>query len=259
MYFREAENGNHVYLLLYVDDMLLVSKCMVDVSKLKERLKSEFDMKDLGSAKKILGMESLRDRASHRLILSQESYMRKVLLRFNMAGAKPVSTPIAPHFKLSSAQSPQTKEDKEKMKKIPYASAIGSMMYAMVCTRPDISYAVSLVSRFMANAGSEHWNAVKWVLRYLAHTVSMGLHYERNMNEKQAVVGYVDSDYAGELDKRRSLTGYVFTLFGNTISRKASLQHVVSLSTTEAEFIAITEAVKEAIWVKGLVSELGIS
>ena len=203
-------------------------------------------------------MEISRDRKACKLILSQESYMKKVLQRFNMTNAKPVSTPIAPHFKLSSAQSPKTAAEIEHMCKIPYASAIGSMMYAMVCTRLDISYAVSLVSRFMGKPGLEHWNAVKWVLRYLAGSASVGLHFSKSDGKGDAAKGYVDSDYAGDLDKRRSLTGYVFTLFGNAITWKASLQHIVALSTTEAEYVAITEAVKEAIWVKGLVNELGV-
>ena len=185
-------------------------------------------MKDLGSAKKILGMDIIRERKIHCLTLSHESYMRKVIERFNMTRAKPVSTPIAPHFKLSSSQSPQTDEENEVMKKVPYANAIGSMMYAMVCTRPDISYAVSLVSRFMSNPGEEHWKAVKWVLRYLVGSVEIGLCFKEGNKQENAVKGYVDSDYAGDLDKRRSLTGYVFTLFGNTVSWKASKQDTVT-------------------------------
>ena len=139
------------------------------------------------------------------------------------------------------------------MSHVPYSSVVGSIMYAMVCTRPDISHAVSVVSRYMSNPGKEHWHAVKWILRYLRGTTNACLEFGKSKN---MVVGYVDSDYAGDLDKRRSITGYVFTLGSSVISWKATLQPTVVLSTTEAEYMAVVEAVKEAIWLRGLVGEL---
>ena len=107
------------------------------------------------------------------------------------------------------------------MSSIPYSSAVGSLMYAMVCTRPDLSHAVSVVSRFMSKPGKVHWEAVKWIMRYLKGSTDVCLVFEGQKN--RGVVGYVDSDYAGDLDKRRSLTGYIFTVFGCTISWKATL------------------------------------
>ena len=119
-------------------------------------------MKDLGEPKKILGMEISRDKKLERLYLSQKEYLRKVLKRFGMnEKSKPVSTPLAPHFKLSTSMSPKNDTKWEYMSKLPYASAIGSLMYAMVCTRPDISQAVGVVSRYMQDPGKEHWQAVK--------------------------------------------------------------------------------------------------
>lgn len=174
-----------------------------------------------------------------------------------MTGAKLVSVPFASQFKLSTDMSPKTDKEMEQMSNVPYSSAIGSIKYAMVCTRPEISHVVSVVSRYMACPGKEHWQAVKWILRYLKGTANVGLTFSK-VKLSESVVGYVDSDYAGDLDKRRSLTGYVFTLSGSVISWKATLQSVVSLSTTEAEYMAITEAVKEAIWLQGLVSDLGL-
>jgi len=149
-------NGSPIYLLLYVDDMLIAAKSKKDIAALKSQLSSEFEMKDLGAAKKILGMEITRDRNSGLLFLSQQNYIKKVLHRFNMNDAKFVSTPIAPHFKLSAEQCPSTDEDFEYMSRVPYSSAVGSLMYAMVCSRPDLSYAMSFVSRYMANPGKEH-------------------------------------------------------------------------------------------------------
>ncbi|KAG8489157.1 hypothetical protein CXB51_017144 [Gossypium anomalum] len=221
VYFKKNSDGSFVYLLLYVDDMFIAAKDKREIRKVKAQLNEEFEMKDLGPAKKILGMEILRDRKINKLYLSQKGYIEKVLCRFNMQSAKPVSTPLAAHFRLSSALSPQSNDEIEYMSHVPYSSAVGSLMYAMVCSRPDLSYAVSAFGR-----------------------------------TEDGVIGYVDVDFAGDLDRRRSLTGYVFTIGGCAISWKATSQTTVCLSTTESEYMAITEACKEAIWLKGLFSEL---
>jgi hypothetical protein len=118
-------------------------------------------MKDLGATRKILGMEIGRDRRSSLLFLSRHIYIQKVLRRFNMHDSNLVSTPIAPHFKLSSAQCPTKDEDLKYMSKVPYSSVVGSLMYVMVCSHPDLSYYMSLVSRYMANPGRTHWEVVK--------------------------------------------------------------------------------------------------
>ncbi|KAG8472381.1 hypothetical protein CXB51_035329 [Gossypium anomalum] len=253
VYFKKNNDGSFVYLLLYVDDMLIAAKDKGEIRKVKAQLSEEFEMKDLGPAKKILGMEILRDRKTSKLYLSQKGYIEKLLCRFNMRSAKPVSTPLAAHFRLSSALSPQSDDEIEYMSHVPYSSAVGSLMYAMVCSRPDLSYAVSAVSRYMVNLGKEHWKTVQWILRYLRGTTDVCLQFGRT---EDGVIGYVDADFAGDLDRRRSLTGYVFTIGGCAISWKATLQTTVALSTTEAEYMAITEACKEAIWLKGLFSEL---
>ncbi|PKA59453.1 Retrovirus-related Pol polyprotein from transposon TNT 1-94 [Apostasia shenzhenica] len=116
-------------------------------------------------------------------------------------------------------------------------------MYAMICTRPDLSHSVSIVSRYMTNSGKEHWNALKWILHYLKGTSDYGLLFEKNSNS-DFLIGYVDSNYVGDLDKRRSTTGFIFTLGGGSISWKATLQNIVALSTTKTEYIATVEAAK---------------
>jgi hypothetical protein len=118
-------------------------------------------MKDLGAAKKILGMEICRDRDAKKLWLSQAGYVKKVLEWFSMENAKPVSTPLASHFRLSTSQCPKTVEETEDMSNVLYASAVGCLTYAMVCTRPYLTHAVSVVSKYMANSGKQHWNAIK--------------------------------------------------------------------------------------------------
>ncbi|RVW97637.1 Retrovirus-related Pol polyprotein from transposon TNT 1-94 [Vitis vinifera] len=162
------------------------------------------------ASKKILGMEIHMDRASGRLWLSQYSYVERVLERFNMDDAKPVSTHLANHFRLSTNQCPKTDDEVKDMSKVPYASAMGCLMYAMVCIRPDLTHAVSA--------------------------------------SDPSVRGYVDADYTGDLDDRRSTTGYVFTLGGGPICWKSMIQSLVALSTTKSEYMAIAKAAKESLW-----------
>ncbi|KAG8474407.1 hypothetical protein CXB51_033681 [Gossypium anomalum] len=194
VYFKKNGDGSFVYLLLYVDDMLIVVKDKEEIRKVKAQLSEEFEMKDLGPAKKIFSMEIFRDRKTSKLYLSQMGYIEKVFCRFNMQSAKPVSTPLAAHFRLSSALSPQSDDEIEYMLYVPYSSAVGSLMYAMFGRTED------------------------------------------------GAIGYVDTDFAGDLDRRRSLIGYVFTIGSCAISWKATLQTTVFLSSTEVKYMAITEA-----------------
>ncbi|KAH9670812.1 Integrase catalytic domain-containing protein [Citrus sinensis] len=246
VYFRRLTDGAFIYLLLYVDDMLIASKNRDEIERLKKQLASEFEIKDLGDAQRILGMKIRRDKKNGSVWLTQKSYLKKVLERFGMDDkTKPVCTPLAPHFKLSSSSCPRSQEERDYMARVPYASVVGSLMYVMVCTRPDISQAVSMVSRYMHNPGKNQWLAVKWILRYLYGTVDVGLLFKKDFG--QQCVGYCNSDFTGDLDKRRSTTGYVFTLGGGPVSWRSILQSTIALSTTEAEYMAATEAVKEAI------------
>ncbi|KAE8672700.1 putative ribonuclease H protein [Hibiscus syriacus] len=251
------DDGSFIFLLLYVDDMFIAAKNMDDVIGLKTLLSQEFDMKDLGAVKKILGMEICRDRDSRKLWLSQRDYVEKMLERFAMSSAKPVSTPLANHFKLSLEQCPKTDKEAEDMAKVSYSNAVGCLMYAMVCTRPDLAHVVSQVCKYMSKPGKQYWEAVKWIFRYLKGTVGHGMVFG-SQRDNPLVVGYVDSDYAGDLDNRRSTTGYVFTLGGGPICWKSTVQSVVALSATEVEYMEAAEAAKEVLWLTGLVKELGV-
>ncbi|XP_040369555.1 secreted RxLR effector protein 161-like [Rosa chinensis] len=153
--------------------------------------------------------------------------------------------------------SSSTDDDMKYKAKVPYVSAVGSLMYYMVCTRPDISQALSMVSRYMHNPGKGHWQAVKWILWYILGSVDVGLVFQQD-KMSQCVVGYVDSDFAGDLVKYRSTTAYVFTLGSGPVSWKSNLQSRIALSTTKAEYIAVTEGAKEAVWLRGLLEDLGI-
>ncbi|CAL1390247.1 unnamed protein product [Linum trigynum] len=160
VFVKKFSDGDFIILLLYVDDMLIVGQNVSKINDLKKELSKSFAMKDLGPAKQILGVRIIRDRGAKKIWSSQEKYIEKVLQHFNMDNAKAVSCPLANHFTLTSKQSPSTEKEKAEMDKIPYASAVGSLMYAMLCTRPDIAHAVGVVSRFLSKPGKEHWEAV---------------------------------------------------------------------------------------------------
>ena len=228
---------------------------MSKISKFKSELGKSFAMKDLGLAKQILGIRIVRDRSLGLIWLSQENYIKKVLERFNMDKAKPVNCPLADHFKLSSSQCPTSDEEKNEMQKIPYASAVGSLMYAMVCTRLNIAHAVRVVSRFLSDPGKEHWVVVKWILRYLQGTSKMSLCFGKG---ELILDGFTDSDMAGDVDSRKSTSGYLITFAEGAVAWLSRFQKCVALSTTEAEFIAITEACKEILWLKKFLQELGL-
>ncbi|XP_031273199.1 secreted RxLR effector protein 161-like [Pistacia vera] len=140
------------------------------------------------------------------------------------------------------------------MENVPYSNAIGSVMYSMISTRPDSAFAISLLSRFMSNPGNEHWNALKWLMRYINGTVQIGLIFCKRYASLD-LVGYVDADFAGDQDSRKSITTYYFTRGGNCVSWKAQLQPLVALSTTEAEYVAVSDAFKEATWLQGILKE----
>ncbi|KAI3450211.1 hypothetical protein Pfo_006876 [Paulownia fortunei] len=185
-------------------------------------------------------MEIKRDRRNKSLFLTQGSYIGKVLQRFAMYEAKSVSTPLGKHFKLSATQAPGSDEEKNYMSRVPYASGVGNVMYEMVCSRPDLAYAISMVSRFMANPRDAHWEALKWTTRYLKGSMNLCLLFKKQEGGLEYVEGFVDFDYAKNLDTRKSLTGFIFIIFGTTMCWKSSLQYVVALSITKAEYIAIS-------------------
>nr|GEZ29276.1 retrotransposon protein, putative, Ty1-copia subclass [Tanacetum cinerariifolium] len=213
-------------------DMMIACKSKAEIGSTKSLLKREFDMKDLGEAKKILSMEIVRDLSRKILRVSQSWYISKILNNFRIDNGKSVQMQLGGHFKLSLKDCPIRDCDVERMSKVPYANAVGSLMYLMVCTRPDIAYAVSIVSRYLANPGKNHWEAVKWILKYFRGTANVGLIYGTNRGNHKDVIGFVDSDYAKDPDKGKSITSYAFLVHGCVVSWKATLQHVVALSTT---------------------------
>ncbi|KAI3804628.1 hypothetical protein L1987_26325 [Smallanthus sonchifolius] len=158
---------------------------------------------------------------------------------------------------LSLSQCPSSKTEQDRMNGIPYASAIGSIMYAMLCTRPDVSHALSMTSRYQQNPGESHWSAVKNILKYLRRTKDMFLVYG-GLEEELSVKCYTDASFQTDRDDTKSQSGYVFIMNGGAVSWKSSKQEVVAQSTTESEYVAASEVAKEAVWMKKFISDLGV-
>jgi hypothetical protein len=235
---------------IYVDDLLIAGASKPNIADLKAALSANFKMSDLGACHFYLGMEIIRDRPNRELRLAQTAYIRKVLREFGMSEAKTVDTPMETSSKLGPAlpdyQAPA-------IFRREYQSAVGSLMYAMLGTRPDIAFAVSVVSRFSANPNPSHMVSVKRIMRYLGATAHMGLVFR---GHAKPLSGYTDSDWAGDPDTRRSTSGYVFTLGSGAISWSSKRQPTVSLSTCEAEYVGQTNAVKEAIWLQRFLKDI---
>ncbi|RVX18691.1 Retrovirus-related Pol polyprotein from transposon TNT 1-94 [Vitis vinifera] len=222
----------------------------------KEYLSKNFHMVDMGEANYVIGIEIFRDRSRGVLGLSQKGYIDWVLERFNMQSCSSGIAPILKGDKLSKMQCPRNNMEREQMKKIPYASAVGSLMYAQTCTRPDISFVVGMFGRYQSDPGFEHWKAAKKVMRYLQGTKDYMLTYKRS--EQLEVVGYSDSDYGGCLDSLKSTSGFVFMLANGAISWKSEKQSITASSTMEAEFVACFEASSHALWLRNFISGLGV-
>lgn len=148
VYSKRKDGRPIAFLLLYVDDMLIAGSDIDEVQRIKYDLSCRFETKDLGEAKRILGIDVIRDRKRRTLWLSQQNYIEKLLKKFQMHESRTVSTPLGQQFKLSSNQCPKSDEERDQMNRIPYSNIIGSIMYVMICTRPDLAHAVSLTSRY---------------------------------------------------------------------------------------------------------------
>jgi len=244
--YLKVSGSKFIFLILYVDDILLATNDLGLLSETKRFLSNNFEMKDMGEAYYVIGIEIFRDRSQGLLGLSQNAYINKVLERFRMDKCSASPVPIQKGDKFSLMQCPKNDLERKQMENIPYASVVGSLMYAQTCTRPDISFAVGMLGRYQSNPGLEHWKAAKKVLRYLQGTKNHMLTYRKS--DHLEVIGYTDSDFAGCVDTRKSTFGYVYLLAGGAISWKSAKQSVIVASTMEAEFVACFEATVQANW-----------
>ena len=268
MGFTQVKSDPSVYVFLrdtlriiipvFVDDMTLISKSQPAIQAFIKELSTHFKLRDLGSTTQLLGIRIDWDRPSRNISISQKQYIIDMLERYGMSDCKPVSTPMSPGSKLSTSMAPSSLEDITFMKPVPYLSAVGSLMYLAITTRPDISYAVGVLARFNSNPGPIHWKAVKHAFRYLKGTMDLKLSYGPTEDKSQdPILTYSDADHGGNTDNGKSTGGYLVKLGTGAVSWSSKLQTMVALSTTEAEYVAAVEAAKEIIWMRQFMGELG--
>jgi hypothetical protein len=245
VYYRYGGGGG-VILCLYVDDILIFGTNIDVINEVKSFLSKSFDMKDLGEADVILNIKLIK--VENGITLSQSHYVEKVLSRFDYIDSKPSPTPYDPSVMLR-------KNRKIAKDQLRYSQIIGSLMYLASATRPDISFAVSKLSRFMSNPGTDHWHALERVMRYLAGTMSYGIHYS---GHPAVLEGYSDSNWISDADELYATSGYVFTLGGGAISWRSCKQTILTRSTMEAELTALDTATVEAEWLRELLMDLPV-
>ena len=242
LYIRNR-NGRKLILVLYVDDGLIASSNKEDVEQFITDLKKSFQI-SCSEAKFYLGLEIAQEKDG--IKITQKGYIEKILKKFNMENANPVGTPII--------KSSQNIEPGKAESKFPYRSAVGALMYLMVGTRPDIAYAVGVASRSLENPTEDDIVKVKRIFRYLRGTVSHGIKYQAD--SVKGLEAYSDADHAGDLATRRSTTGVICCFAEGAVSWFSQRQASVSISTTEAEIVASSEAARELVWLKRLFADL---
>jgi hypothetical protein len=248
-YVRYGAKGQlDAMISLYVDDLTICTHDMEEMLHIKEGLRQRFHMEDMGELSYILGLEVQRDRTKRSLTLSQGKYIDDIIRRFKLDSAPGISTPLdAKKTLFMNELEPRTDAHE-------YQSMIGSLMYLVMGTRPDLAYAVSKLSQYSINPRVSHREAAIRTLRYAKSTRNLAMTYEGYGD--LILTGYSDSDYAKCLETRRSMSGYVFTLHGGAVAWKAQLQRTPALSTAEAEYMALCEASKEAIWLQNFLQSV---
>ncbi|GMF27841.1 unnamed protein product [Phytophthora fragariaefolia] len=243
-----------VFIPLNVDDLILFAPTMNLVNKMKEMFRSRFKMKDLGELHYILGWEITRNREERTIFIGQRKYVESVLQKFGMDKCNGCKTPGTPGLKLTKAMSPSGYDERKLMESKPCRSVIGSLMYLMLGTRPDLAYLVRECSQFLENPGITHWQAAKRGLRYLRETVDYGLRLGGRKWTDQVLdrhlQAYADADFANRIDDRKLVAGYLTRFCESTISWSSQKEKTVALHTTEAEYMALSILVQEVIHIR---------
>lgn len=245
--YRRGMGSSSLLVGVYVDDLIIMGAQLQEIHKFKQEMKKLFSMSDLGLLSYYLGMEVHQTKEA--ITVNQSAYARKVLEKAGLNDCNSCQVPMDARLKLSkvSNQPPANINS--------FRSLVGSLRY-LVHTRPDISYSVSYVSRFMEAPTREHMAAVKQILRYIKGTMSFGCCYRRNPTEELNLIGFSDSDMAGDVDDRKSTSGVLFMMGGDPVSWQSQKQKVVALSSCEAEYIAATTAACQGIWLARLLGEM---
>ena len=246
--FLKHHLGKVTALIVYVDDMIITGDDSEEIARLQEQLATEFEMKNLGGLKYFLGIEVARSK--HGIFLSQRKYILDLLSEVGLLDCKPADTPIIQNHRLGEYPD-QVPTDKGRYQRI-----VGKLIY-LSHTRPDIAYAVSVVSQFMHCPSEDHMNAVIRILRYLKFSPGKGLMFTRNNHLR--VEGYTDADWAGNISNRKSTSGYFTLVGGNLVTWRSKKQKVVALSSAEAEFCGMAKGLCELLWLRRLLTEIGLT
>lgn len=238
-----------VYLILYVDDMMICSNCDKIIDDIKKELAREFSMKDLGSIRHFMGLNIQYNQDEGEMYIDQSNYIRKILNKFGMSDCKSRATPMETRIEFIKQEDDETTSQ-------PYRELVGSLMYLVLGSRPDLCFALNYFSRYQGNATEEHYVHLKHLLRYLNGTSDIKLKFSRSQNDVP-LEGFVDADWANSKEDRKSTSGYLFRVFGNVISWSSKKQSVVALSTAEAEYVAANSATCEALWLTKIMKDLG--
>lgn len=249
--FIRNDNRGVVYALVYVDDTIVASEKLEVVEAVKTDIGRCFKVRDLGEARVFLGMHIEWD-GKGGIVLSQRKYVDQLLQRYQMEGTKPRSTPLPAGYKYSVEDESEVLSNATE-----FRSLVGGLNYLATNTRPDIAYALSVLSRFMSAPTKGIMTQALGVLRYLSGTRSLGILF--GSSGDVSMLGYSDSDWAGDTITRRSTTGYLYTLCGGAISWTSKLQRTVAASSVEAEYQATAAAVREALWLKKLIEDLSLN
>jgi hypothetical protein len=242
-------NGKLLIVVAYVDDVLFVGPDKSFIQSKKQAFMDKWECRDLGDCKEFLRMRITRKGQS--ILLDQCSYLNKVVERFGQTNAKYARTPLPTGYQPAPNQgevNPQIRSE--------FQQVIGSLLYIMLGTRPDIAYAVTKLAQFAANPTKEHLDKARYVVRYLAGTADYALVFNGVSNK--GLIAYTDSDYAADPVKRRSTTGYLFKLANGIISWQSRAQKTIALSATEAEYMALSDCSRQAVWIQNIISELGL-
>lgn len=262
LYVHVSHDGGS-YLFLYVDDMVLATNSESIKDMFYKSVSDAYKVKDMGELKWMLNMEVSRD--STGVVISQRSFIDKLLSQHNMDEARPVSTPMSTTPMQSTAEEQQSQsQHNEDVSELPYQSVVGSLLWLSNMTRPDISYATNKLCRKMSNYTYNEWKAAKRVLRYLSGTRDHGIMFKQSIrttthDDDMCVVGYSDSNWGADGDDRRSTSGYVFTVSGGPVSWTSRVQKTVALSSVEAEYMALSTATQEALHIKQLLESVEIN
>uniref|UniRef100_A0A5S6QJX2 Reverse transcriptase Ty1/copia-type domain-containing protein n=1 Tax=Trichuris muris TaxID=70415 RepID=A0A5S6QJX2_TRIMR len=250
LFSRSEKNNTMSYVLLYVDDLLIAGSSPELTCDVGKQLNSYFEIKDLGEVRQYLGMQVEREEDGS-FLLYQAAKVRHLLKEHGLLDAKPVATPMEANFLSSTEEeSPKLPDNAE------YRKAIGSLLYLATATRPDISFAVGQLCRCMEHPTQRDWKAVKRVMRYLAGSPYRKLRFSANGSIKLS--GFVDADWAGDQADRKSTSGYAFKVGTSTVAWSSRKQSFVALSSTEAEYIAASEACRDLLWIRQVLEDIGI-